>query len=115
MPPSAGVRTIIKNAVGGDFDNDTVDAYWDDLAEIYSDARTLRTAVIVELLRVRVSQAAGRVDYQMNEEREALSQEAKALVALLGAYEKELAGQMGAVRIGVPRKVPSRSREWPHD
>lgn len=113
--PDAITRTIIKNMVGGDIDDETVDLHWDAVAPQYGEARAQRAAVIVELLKVRYAAAAGRVDYQMNEEREALSQEARAIGGLLALWENELAALLGSARMGVRRRVPARRQEYPHD
>ncbi|RMH11468.1 MAG: hypothetical protein D6698_16340 [Gammaproteobacteria bacterium] len=124
MPvPSDAVRTYIRNAVNADetvFDDATLDLYWDDAAEQYSNSLIIRYAVIVNLLDVRIAQAAEQVTYQFNEEREALSDKVKALEKLRKQWDERLAGAIAdnagvAVRMGVPKKIPSRTKEYPDD
>lgn len=117
--PSAGVITIIKNAVGGSFTDDEVDTYWDDAATEYTGDRVIRTAVIVALLKVRLASASAQVDYKANAESESLSQEAKALQSMIALYTLELEQlereQTGTAKIGVPKRVPSRNLDVPYD
>lgn len=116
-------KTYIRNAIHADasvFDDDTLDLYWDDAAELYSNSRIIRYAVIVDLLDVRIAAAAEEVTYQFNEERESLSDKVKALEKVRRQWydrlSEAIANEQGAaVRIAMPKKVPSRAKEYPND
>lgn len=123
MSVPSEAKTYIRNAIGdadSDLFNDaTLDLYWDDAADVYSDTRVIRYAVIVELLNARIVSAAEDVTYRFNTEAENLSDTVKALMKLRDEWQAKLDAlideQSSMVRLGRPKKVPSRLKDMPDD
>lgn len=120
--PSTVIRTYIRQQVGDTgsayFTDDEIDDLWDLMAEEYSGNVLIRQAVVASLLGARWSSAVEEVTYALNEERESLSDKAKALEKRYAEAKKRLAeleedGAGSAARIGRGKVVPSRRKEWP--
>lgn len=124
MPAQGDEATLVRFATGDDsssLTSDVIDMLFDKAESDYAgySRKVFTQAVIVMRLKNLVAQARKETNYKLNERSENLSDIAKGLFQDYEDAKAELEQLISeekpvALRLGVPKKVPSRTRSFPN-
>lgn len=113
------IRLAIGDTSEATFSDDELQAIWDDAVDQHtiSDRRVVRYQVIVDCFDAILVDSAKQVTYRQNSAAENLSDIFKNLMKLRDKHAAKLtqaiADTRSPVKILVPKKVPTREKEWP--